>query len=1312
MKKFLSMVLAIALVLTTLVIPAVANENAIVVNITSIADGDIFTAGTTIKLSANAPGLAESEVKNLDFYANGVKLPGTIAGTKGSIFWNAPSEGVYNISTKVTFSGGNVEEGNQSVRIVVMPPEDEMVILYPTDRDIRELLNDSTMTENGMSESDYRSKDIAFFGTEAVKIVPQNGTKFTVSYKYDQIPITWDRTAVVVYSPNVKGNATVTPHVMNGETSSTLGTAGGYTTLTKGVNVFSTATATRGTKLDKVDVTFSNIPANNTEPVYICGIVGLYNSNPVAVPVATSEISDGTASVCNKLGKYRINFSEPIFPDATKELVVTNTTDGSMVEGVTYTWGTDFVIVNLPDLGYEKTYEVKIPANTVKAYNASNFGDYQAKYVAETAFNFSTKATDCNGATAVVKMSYPAAGQVSSTTGFAAQVVAPSSAFERVVFCNGTEVLGEGEKLTDGEWWLASANLASDGIYNVVAKCVNANGEAVAESAAVTYTAIREVAAVDIEATSDSGAYTAGSVITLSADASALENVKNIDFYANGKKLPGTIVGNTGEILWKPVEGVYELSTIVTDVEGETLPGSETMKIVVMPSEDEIVVIYPNNDVKVTSSGSISFVNENAIYGTESIKLVPQNNMAVRITPSNNDVTWARTAVVIYSPALTGKCTVAPYFDGSSTALGMAGRYDSITTGINYFATADVGTAKKLDSILISFSGLPENNTEPIYICGAVGAKGASYNLAAPVASSEIASGKSGISTNLGSYRINFNEPIFPDATKELVVTNTTDGSMVEGVTYTWGTGFVEANLPALASGKTYEVKIPANTIKAYNANATGDFSVKYVAETAFTFTTAESANPVVNITYPSSGTVKYSAGFAAQIVSPGSGNYKVVFYNGAEVFGEAAEMTDGEWWFKSETPIPGGIYNLVAKCIDNDGNVISESAAVTYTVQGKSEFFVKGIGNGDVIVAAEEPSRTITVVDIVNASKLPVNATNVEKVEFYAENDVLIDTADSAPYETEIVFNNYGEHQLKTVVYDIYGDIWEETSTYTVVNATENANYSYSQNFDTADFNDVKTNFYANVSGDLNNETATVVSDGKLTVTNPNTSSMRQFAFKYAPANTGAKVYYYEYDVMFGTTYTLSMANVWATALDNILDSGATGDNIPAKAQHTIGLIIDFNSNTAVVRLNGQELKRISLAGTYTDNVILLNQLAASADVTIDNFKFAVYNPDNTANFGTSVYDREYDIVDGSVTITTGATNTSGVAEGLVNVIAVYDAYDRLLAVKEFDTVDYANGDFKTQTYNVPVTEEDAAKVRVFTLNADGTVAPIGLYK
>ena len=75
------------------------------------------------------------------------------------------------------------------------------------------------------------------------------------------------------------------------------------------------------------------------------------------------------------------------------------------------------------------------------------------------------------------------------------------------------------------------------------------------------------------------------------------------------------------------------------------------------------------------------------------------------------------------------------------------------------------------------------------------------------------------------------------------------------------------------------------------------------------------------------------------------------------------------------------------------------------------------------------------------------------------------------------------------------------------------------------------------------------------------------------------------------------------------------------------------------------------------------------------------------------------------SVTITTGATNTSGVDGSLINIIAVYDSSDRLLAVKEFDAIDYANGDFKTQTYNVTVTEEGATKVRVFTLNDDGTI-------
>ena len=158
MKKFLSIILTLTLVMTMLVIPVSAANVEWTVDITSISEGEVFTVGEDILLTADATTLADS-VKNIDFYANGSKIPGTVVGNEGSITWYAPCEGVYDISTKVTFSGDNeTVNGNETVRIIVLPSTDETRILWAGETDLQVGSKSSTTSSNKYALSPYLSK--------------------------------------------------------------------------------------------------------------------------------------------------------------------------------------------------------------------------------------------------------------------------------------------------------------------------------------------------------------------------------------------------------------------------------------------------------------------------------------------------------------------------------------------------------------------------------------------------------------------------------------------------------------------------------------------------------------------------------------------------------------------------------------------------------------------------------------------------------------------------------------------------------------------------------------------------------------------------------------------------------------------------------------------------------------------------------------------------------------------------------------------------------------------------------------------------
>lgn len=830
---------------------------------------------------------------------------------------------------------------------------------------------------------------------------------------------------------------------------------------------------------------------------------------------------------------------------------------------------------------------------------------------------------------------------------------------------------------------------------------------------------------VDITSISDGETFAAGANIMLAADATNLaDTVKNIDFYANGVKLPGTVTGNEGSIIWyAPSVGNYDITTMVTFAgDDEAVPGSESVSIAVLPKESEISVLWPKEGVTVNLD-DVSLSDRYAVYGTKSMEFVPQSGTKLTFYCDAPRTDWYRGAAVIYSPELSGFNCEANFqylkedgTDGSSCKTGAA--YTGVSTGVNHIAVSNAkATDVTVATVTLTFSNIPEENTKPVYISGIVGMTPTNEELAIPVASAEIGAAPTGVCNALGTYRINFDKPIFPDMSKAPATVSVKDGDPVEGVTYAYGFDYVELYLPTLLLDTEYTVTVPANTILAYNTHAPN--VKKYVAETTFSFktkdTSCDNATPIVKITYPDTDACLGNTGFAAQVVAPSSAINSVEFYNGATKLGDGVKMAEGEWWFKPATDLADGSYSITAKFLNASSEVVAETAAAAYTI-ASPKYYVKGIGNGDVIIAAEETSRVITVVDAANANKLPGNATAVSKVEFYDGDGVLLDTDDKAPYEYELVFDNYGVNTIAAKVYNIYGGNETYSNTYTVKNAIKNS-VSLAENFDGASVNTDAVVLHKSGSG-----ATLAVESSTMKFTNTAGNGVKQFAYKYSKVKDGAsgsKVHYYEYDLVQsakGVFYCM-LGYGWASHVDELFNTAANKDNIDA-ASTKIGIILDFNTNTAIVRVGGKELKRVAITAPQDENAtpILHNVIIkqAGAFVTVDNFKYAVYDVDSTQAFGTGEYVREFtgaDLTSGSVTVKANAINTTDDEQTLVNVVAVYGPGNTLLLPPTVDTITYNAGDFKTQTYTVPV-PSGAEKVRIFTWNGLDKLQPVGLWK
>ncbi len=513
-----------------------------------------------------------------------------------------------------------------------------------------------------------------------------------------------------------------------------------------------------------------------------------------------------------------------------------------------------------------------------------------------------------------------------------------------------------------------------------------------------------------------------------------------------------------------------------------------------------------------------------------------------------------------------------------------------------------------------------------------------------PVATPEISNGATKVCNEVDKYRINFDAPIYRDEETAPAIVKDAAGATVSGVTYVYGTDFVELDLPVLANDTTYTVSIPANTIRSYYS------ADVYVAETSFTFTTKPdvcgSAIPIIKMNYPADGaTVLFDTDFAAKIVAPSSRIATVELYKGETLVAVGDAMTNGEIWFQPTTAAlaVGETAEFTVKMLDENGALVGEAATATYTGSTTSKYAVKGIYEGAVIVNQHEPVRKITVVDETNANLVSDVATWVSKVEFY-QNTELVFTDYCYPYEHDLTFKKYDENELEIKVYDIYGTMHPFSYNYYVANGVENSD-SFEETFDDPDkdystHEKLKALFVggdgANISSRLTLSVEEYKDGNALRIDHDSENESAYFQFRGAPSTTGAKVHYYDFDITMSTSYS---RNLFVGADGYTKPEAFNSDGTPKTNAHTlftnknkatgignnsditksnvvnIRLVLDYNdAPTAIVYKNDelwQTIPLTKLANGASDPVLSLyvQTHSSSHQIYIDNFKYTVYD-------------------------------------------------------------------------------------------------------
>lgn len=482
MKRIISLIVACLMLITACPVLADVTTTA---SIVSVDNGAEFTVGSAIPLMVETN---ESQIERIDFYADGIKIPGTATDASKSVVWTPQVAGDYAITAVVTGQAGGTASA-AAVNVRINATDEEMVKTFDTEASFSDAYYDygnSAVTDDAINSEYTKKSNYSVkwpLGTQnTLYLKGLNANR--IGYTYLNYLI-YSTHPVSIWSQLVDENLGYERPEQNKITSA------GWISLNAGWNAVSLELTP--TAIDKYMAAESRIATiNNIRFRVDYGVkipTGLINAGEnlttqtglsdavvyidsawlsktqasIAAPTATTVL-DKKTDICNGLDKMTINFSKEMdTATLVKENVTVKGATSGPVEDFTCTASPDAMVIDFTNnLAYGDTYTVSINENVKDAYGLSVSGDKEWSF---------TTIQSCNNADPIVELSYPKSGAslTSNNVVVAANVTFDGNVDKVEFYKSDDTLLGTGTKGADGEYYLEVAGL-TEGSYSVYAK--------------------------------------------------------------------------------------------------------------------------------------------------------------------------------------------------------------------------------------------------------------------------------------------------------------------------------------------------------------------------------------------------------------------------------------------------------------------------------------------------------------------------------------------------------------------------------------------------------------------------------------------------------------------------------------------------------------------------------------------------------------------------------------------------------------------------------------------------------------------------
>ena len=504
MKKIISFLIIAAMLFSTL--PVFATEVEPAVTLTYVKDGESYAVGSTVILGASAGVVGFDRI---DFYANGIKIPGCIKSSGKTLNWTIPTSGKFEIQAFATTSLGGESLPSDKITVYGVTNEEEMVFSFDSVSDVTShaYLNwgNSPCTDNNADadfakKSTYSAKWSNLKSNDNFYIKGLNANRIGDKYINYLIYSTHD----VTLHTRIKDNTLGYTRPEN-QTNGYFSLKSGWNTVTMELALLDVngyfAVEARIADINEIEfyTSYNNkIPAGygfinegellNSQPnladttIYFDS--AWLSSEPVASPKAACSIPSGSTKVCNELNKITFTFDKEMDFSALSDadITVKNNTDNEKIENFTLIPSTNTLIVDFAPntLAYNKEYTVTL---------GDNIKDFYGKSVDSTTKTFTfTTVQSCEAVEPIVSLTYPEknATLISNNVTLAAKVIFGGSV-KGVAFYEGTNKIADATQGTNGEWY-ATVDGMSAASHTVKAVVTYGDTNATKETDAVSFT--------------------------------------------------------------------------------------------------------------------------------------------------------------------------------------------------------------------------------------------------------------------------------------------------------------------------------------------------------------------------------------------------------------------------------------------------------------------------------------------------------------------------------------------------------------------------------------------------------------------------------------------------------------------------------------------------------------------------------------------------------------------------------------------------------------------------------------------------------